>query len=151
MSRLCRLPDSFIAVTVRQRPLYRGACEQGNGPRTDVGADLMTRSSEGLVASFQLALSGHCVDSSLMYDLNLKAVAKDGPTCFEGERVTSTQGEPYATLAPVSLRSCSSCSPAFPADRFSDSIVFSAEHEFNRCERHQAEPRQGEVHKQRYL
>ena len=88
MSRLCRLPDSFIAVTVRQRPLYRGACEQGNGPRTDVGADLMTRSSEGLVASFQLALSGHCVDSSLMYDLNLKAVAKDGPTCFEGERVT---------------------------------------------------------------
>jgi len=54
--------------------------------------DLVTRCSEGLVALFQLALSGHCGDSSLMYDLESKAIEKDGPTCFEGERVTPTQG-----------------------------------------------------------
>jgi hypothetical protein len=81
-------PDSSFTVTVCERPLDRGACEQGNGSRTDVGADLFTRSSEGLVALFRLPLSGHCGDSSLMYDLKSKAVAKDGPTCFEGERVT---------------------------------------------------------------
>jgi hypothetical protein len=56
---------------------------RGQGP-----TDLVTRCPEGLVALFQLALSGHCVDSSLMYDLKSKAVAKNGPTCFEGERVT---------------------------------------------------------------
>ena len=78
--------------------------------------DLITRCSEGLVALFQLALSGHCGDSSLMYDPKSKAVAEDGPTCFEGERVTPTQGEDYAThapFAPVCLCSCSICNPAF--------------------------------------
>jgi hypothetical protein len=51
------------------------------------------------------------------------------PTCFEGERVTPTQGEDFAPFAPLCLRSCSSGNPAFSTDRFSNSIVFSAGHE----------------------
>jgi hypothetical protein len=89
-----------------------------------------------------------------MYDLKSKAVAKDGPTCFEGERVTPTQGEDYATHAPfaiVCLRSRSSRNPAFSTDRFSDSIFFSAEHEFNRHRGHRTEHRQGKLHEQRHV
>jgi hypothetical protein len=88
----------------------------------------------------QLALSGHCGDSSLMYDLESKAVAKDGPTCFEGERVTPNQGEDYAThmpFAPFCLRPCSRCNPTFPADRFSNSVFVSSEHESNHHKRWQ--------------
>jgi hypothetical protein len=51
-------------------------------------ADLSRIAPDVLIAQFQLALSGHCGGSNLMYDLKSKAVAKDGPTCFEGERVT---------------------------------------------------------------
>jgi hypothetical protein len=64
--------------------------------------------------------------------------------CFEGERVTPTQGEDYAThapFAPLRLRSGSSRNPAFPTDRFSDSIFFSAEHEFKRHREHRTEHR----------
>ena len=71
---------------------------------------------------------------------------------FEGERVTPTQGEDYATRARFVpfLRSCSSRSSAFPADRFSDSILLSTEYEFKRHNR-QADPRQGELHEQRHV
>jgi hypothetical protein len=76
------------------------------------------------------------------------------PTCFEGERVTPTQGEDYAIqepLASVYLRSCSCCHPAFPSDRFSDSIFASSEHESNRNKQRKDEHGQGELLRQRYV
>src|ERR1039458_7983841 len=79
---------------------------------------------------------------------------QDAETCFEGEQVTPIQGENYATHAPLAsviLRSCSSCNPAFPADRFSDSILASAGHEFNRHKQGQTEHSQGELHQQWYV
>ena len=90
---------------------------------------------------------------TLRYDFP-RNVTLQCPTCFEGERVTPTQGEDYAThapFAPVCLRFCSSRNPAFSADRFSDSIFVSPEHEFNRHKQCQSEYRQGELHQQRYV
>src|SRR6266849_10795408 len=54
---------------------------------------------------------------------------------FEGEQVTPTQGEDYATqgpFAPVCLCSRSRCDSAFSADRFPDAISISTKHDFNR-------------------
>ena len=56
---------------------------------------------------------------------------------FEGEQVTPTQGENYAThasLSSVRLRFCVGRDSAFSADRFTDARPISAEHELTRRE-----------------
>jgi hypothetical protein len=47
-------PDSSITVTVRQRRSAAVRANREMGPARTVGADLFTRSSEDLVACFQL-------------------------------------------------------------------------------------------------
>jgi hypothetical protein len=56
----------------------------------------------------------------------------------------------HAPLASVILPSRLIHNPAFPADRFSDSILTPAGHEFIRNEQHQT-ARQSELHEQRHL
>ena len=105
-SQLWRVQLAFLSIFLGQTgdraPRRVG---EHSLPALDVHGHLITRSSDGLVARFHLALSGHCVDSSLMYDLKSKAIAKDGPTCFEGERVTRTR---RGLCDPCALRATSS-------------------------------------------
>jgi hypothetical protein len=70
---------------------------------------------------------------------------------FEGEQVTPTQGEDYAThapLTPVHLHSWASRDSAFSADRFSDAVSNSTEHHFGLRKQNQTERGQGELHEQ---
>jgi hypothetical protein len=74
-----------------------------------------------------------------------------GRLAFEGEQVTPTHGENYATHAPlaaVHLRSCASRDSAFSADRFSNTISNSIEHDFARCKQYQTKRGQSELHEQ---
>ena len=105
-----------------------------------------------------LAIAPHSLaiaqTKQVIYDPRRKSHRQDGTACFEGERVTPTQGEDYAThapFAPLCLCSRSSRNPAFSADRFSDSVFFSAEHEFNRHREHWTEHRQGKLLQQRHV
>jgi hypothetical protein len=73
---------------------------------------------------------------------------------FEGEQVTPSQGGDYAShadISPVCLRSRSRRYSVFSADRFSDAISISPEHEFTRRKQYQTEHWQGELHQQRNL